>query len=50
MAELLEYLTQAVEDHASDLFIIAGGPVCEKKDKRMVPISQERVFPRRPSA
>lgn len=45
MAELLEYLTQAVEDHASDLFIIAGGPVCEKKDKRMVPISQERVFP-----
>lgn len=45
MAELLEYLTQSVEDHASDLFIIAGGPVCEKKDKRMVPISQERVFP-----
>ena len=27
MAELLEYLQQAVEDGASDLFLIAGGRV-----------------------
>lgn len=45
MAELLDYLKRAVEDHASDLFIIAGGTICEKRDKRMLPISEERVFP-----
>ena len=44
MAELLDYLRQAVEDGASDLFIVAGGEVCEKLDKRMVPISEGRVF------
>jgi len=46
MAELMEYLKRVVVDCASDLFIVAGGPVCEKLDKRMVPISAERVFPR----
>ena len=45
MADVLNYLKRAVEDKASDLFIVAGGPVCEKLDKRMHPISQERVFP-----
>ena len=45
MAELLDYLKRAVDDKASDLFIVAGGPVCEKLDKRMVPISEGRVFP-----
>lgn len=45
MPELLEYLKRAVEDGASDLFIVAGGPVCEKLDKHMRPISEERVFP-----
>ena len=45
MAELLDYLKRAVEDNASDLFIVAGGPVCEKLDKRMVPIGEERVLP-----
>ncbi len=45
MAELLDYLKQAVEDSASDLFIIAGGCVCEKRDRRMVPISEDRIFP-----
>ena len=43
--KLLDYLTRAVRDGASDLFIVAGGPVCEKLDRRLIPISQGRVFP-----
>jgi len=45
MAELLDYLKRAVDDGASDLFIVAGSPVCEKLEKRMRPISEEKVFP-----
>ena len=45
MAGLTEYLKRAVSDNASDLFIVAGGPVCAKEDKRLVPISEDRVFP-----
>jgi len=45
MAELLDYLKRAVSDGASDLFIVAGGPVCEKLDKHMRPISGEKIFP-----
>ena len=29
MRELLDYLEQAVAEQASDLFIVAGGPVSE---------------------
>ena len=43
--ELLDYLKYAVEEEASDLFILAGGPVCVKLDKRMTPVNSERVFP-----
>ena len=43
--ELLDYLKYAVEAEASDLFIVAGGPVCVKLDKRMTPVNSERVFP-----
>ncbi len=45
MAELLEYLKQAVADQASDLFIVAGGPVSEKTEGRIRPIGGEKVFP-----
>jgi twitching motility protein PilT len=45
MAELLTYLTRAVEDGASDLFIVAGGPVTEKLEGHMRGISEEKVFP-----
>ncbi|WP_295586486.1 type IV pilus twitching motility protein PilT [uncultured Oscillibacter sp.] len=45
MRELLDYLEQAVQDRASDLFIVAGGPVSEKRDGRIIPISGEKVFP-----
>lgn len=45
MAELLDYLNRAVDDKASDVFIVAGGPVCEKLDKRIHPIGEDRVLP-----
>ncbi len=45
MAQLLDYLKHAVENGASDLFIVAGGPVCEKTDKHMRPVSDEKIFP-----
>ena len=45
MRELLDYLEQAVQNRASDLFIVAGGPVSEKRDGRIIPISGEKVFP-----
>ena len=43
--QVLDYLKTAVADGASDLFIIAGGFVSEKIDRRMRNISEERVFP-----
>ena len=45
MGELMDYLSRVVTDGASDLFIVAGGPVCEKLDKRLIPISEEKVLP-----
>ena len=45
MTRLTDYLQKAVADRASDLFIVAGGPVCVKKDNRLVPLSEDRVFP-----
>lgn len=45
MAEILDYLKRSVADEASDLFIIAGGPVCEKLEKRLCAISEDRLPP-----
>ena len=45
MAELMKYLKFAVENGASDILIIAGGPVCAKVDGHMVPADDERVLP-----
>ena len=39
MSQLLDYLKRSVEDKASDLFIVAGSPVCEKQHKQMLPLS-----------
>ena len=50
MAELMEYLRQAVETKASDLFIVAGGPVSYKLDGRIRPVSPEKVFPKETEA
>ena len=46
MAELLDYLKRAVEDQASDLFIVAGGRVSEKADGHIRAICGEKVYPK----
>ena len=46
MANLLDYLDRAVKDNASDLFIVAGGPVCEKLNNQIVSIGEERILPK----
>lgn len=46
MAQLLDYLKHAVEDRASDIFIVAGGPVSAKVEGRLRPLLDgEKVFP-----
>lgn len=42
---LKDYLEVAVRDGASDIFIVAGGPVCQRMGGHMKPLSGERVFP-----
>ena len=39
------YLKQAVEDGASDLFVVAGKAVCMKKDGKIVSLSSQRLMP-----
>ena len=46
MSKLLEYLQRVLTDKASDLFLVAGGPICEKLEKRLQPISEDRAYPR----
>lgn len=43
--DVLEYLKKAVEDEASDLFILAGSPVIEKVEGRMVQMQSEMLLP-----
>ena len=43
--EIIRYLEQAVTDGASDLFVVAGGPVSEKLDGHLKAIGQERLLP-----
>ena len=45
MTELLSYLKHAVEQQASDLFIVAGAPVCAKMDNKTLPVGKERLLP-----
>lgn len=40
-----EFLKRAVEDAASDLFILAGSPVIEKKDRHIVPLMDRHALP-----
>ena len=42
---VLDYLKVAVEDFASDLFIIAGGFISIKTDRQIRNISEERIYP-----
>ncbi len=45
MASIKDYLEQAVAAGASDLFIVAGGPVSMKRDRHLCPIGEERLLP-----
>ena len=45
MIDWLQCLIQAVEHQASDVFFIAGGPVCEKVDGRIRRIDDTRLLP-----
>ena len=45
MAELMKYLQQAVEHEASDIFIVAGGPVHEKREGQLVAMDGEKLMP-----
>ena len=46
MENVQTYLKQAVEENASDLFLIAGKTVSMKKDGAIVSISDERLMPK----
>ena len=45
MSELMKYLEQAVTEQASDLFLVAGGPVSIKKEGHLCPISDSKLLP-----
>ena len=45
MAELMDYLTQAVERRASDLFFVAGGSASAKIEGQILPLDGERLLP-----
>jgi len=43
MAALMDYLTRAVQEEASDLFIVPGAPVSMKLDGQLCPMGEEKV-------
>ena len=45
MEKLMDYLTRAAQEGASDLFIVPGGAVSMKLDGRLTPIGEEKVMP-----
>ena len=45
MINWMEYLHRAVEHQASDIFFVAGGPVCEKLDGHIRPLDEARLLP-----
>lgn len=45
MLDLMELLKKVVEDEASDLFLVAGGPASEKIDGHLFRLDQERLMP-----
>ena len=45
MLDLMELLKKVVEDEASDLFLVAGGPASEKIDGHLFRLGQERLMP-----
>lgn len=45
MTDLMKCLNTAAEDDASDIFIVAGSPVCEKKDGIISCMDDEKLMP-----
>ena len=45
MSELLDYLKSAVDHGASDIFIVAGGPLSFKLDGHISPINDTKLLP-----
>lgn len=45
MSDLIKYLERAVNDQASDLFFVAGGPVSMKLEGHIIPIQEGRLLP-----
>jgi len=45
MANMMEYLERAVSEGASDLFVVAGGPVSVKVEGHLRPIGEGRMLP-----
>ena len=45
MSTLIDYLKRAVEDQASDLFLVAGGAVSEKLDGHIRAIEEGKLLP-----
>ncbi len=43
--QIADFLRKAVEDRASDLFVLAGSPVIEKKEGHIVPLTEKHLLP-----
>ena len=50
MDKMMEHLTQAAKDGASDVFFVPGGPVSYKLDGQLIPLEGNRVSPQRSKA
>ena len=45
MVNWMKYLKAAVGSEASDVFFVAGKPVCEKREGHIFPVSEARLMP-----
>lgn len=45
MIQWMDYLKEAVHAQASDVFFVAGGPVCRKQDGRLLRMESPRLLP-----
>ncbi len=45
MAEFMDYLRQAAQDGASDLFLVPGGPVTYKREGKLCRLGDQRLLP-----
>ncbi len=43
--QITDFLRRAVEDRASDLFVLAGSPVIEKREGHIVPLTEKSMLP-----